>query len=380
MNLNRPKTTTKSSRIPWWFTQFGEAEIAAVTQAISTGSISHGKITEAFEEEFASRIDCRYAISTTSGSTALFLALLALGVQAGDEVIVPARTWIATAHAASLLGARVVLVDVEPDLPRLDIEKVKDSISSKTRAILPVHLNGRGVDIEKLREACSPYNISIVEDACQAYRSKRGEFFLGTQGEASCFSLGMTKLLTSGQGGVITTQDQDFANKLRSLRCHGIEGSVHTPQFKQTGGNFRFTDLQASFAKTQLSKIEKREQQLRDLYQDYQKLLSEFSFIKLIPTDLSSGELPLYIEVLVEHREHFIKHLDSYEIETRPFLPCLSTANYFNSTGSYPNSAKFSNHGLYLPSGPDQHPDLMDRIYTALKQFNHPKKSQKYQG
>ncbi len=363
--IESPTSTTP--RIPWWFTRFGTDQIEAVSQAISRGQISQGKINDEFELQFKELIGSRHALSTTSGSTALLLALLALDIQAGDEVIVPARTWIATAHAASLLGAQVRLVDVEPDLPRLDLEQVQRAITSKTRAILPVHLNGRGVDIEKLKEICSPQGISIVEDACQAYRSKCGEAYLGTQGEIACFSLGMTKLITAGQGGVLTTQRDDLMEKLRSLRCHGIEGSVHTPRFQQAGGNFRFTDLQASFVKTQLEQIAEREERLHRLYNNYQNMLSEFHFIKLLEVDTENGELPLYIEAVVEYREKLIVHLESFNIETRPFLPCLSTAPYLNPTGSYPNSAHFSNNGLYLPSGPDQPTDLIERLHDALK-------------
>ena len=189
--------------IPWWKTTFGEQEIQKVTEAISNGHISQGPITEEFETRLAEALDVPYVVATTSGSVALLMALMAFGIQPDDEVIVPNRTWIATAHAVKMIGAKVVLVDVQPDLPIMEVAQLEQKITPRTKAIIPVHLSGRSADMDAIREIAKAHGLLIIEDAAQALFSKyRGEY-CGTQSDAGCFSFSVAKLLPTGQGGAI---------------------------------------------------------------------------------------------------------------------------------------------------------------------------------
>lgn len=364
------------SPIPWWFTRHGEQEARAVAAALLEGHLSHGEKTRQFEEAFARRAGRRHAIATTSGSTALLLALMALEIGPGDEVIVPARTWIATAHAATVLGARAVLADVEESTSRLDVDRVEACITSRTRALIPVHLNGRGVELDRLLELARRHDLHVVEDACQAFRSRSGTDLLGTRGDLACFSLGMTKLVSTGQGGVITTDRDSLHERLVSIRCHGIAGSVHEPTFRRSGGNFRFTDLQASPGLVQLEHLEEREARLHRLYRGYRDVIRGLphleGVLELHEVNSEAGELPLYVEVLTPHREALVEHLTQRGLETRPFLPCLSTAPHLDTRAPCPVSGRLSGLGLTLPSGPDQPPELLERMQEALGAF-HPR-------
>ena len=204
-------------KISWWWVKFGESEIANVTQAISRGQISQGKVTAEFEAKFASMLNVKYAVATTSGTTALYLALFAMGVGAGDEVIIPDRTWVATAHAAYMLGAKVVLVDTYADTPVIDVDQVERKITERTKVILPVHINGRACNLERWQTLARKHNIKIIEDAAQAMFSKSNGHYLGTTSDLGCFSFAMSKLISTGQGGMVVTNDEALKN-LRFFR------------------------------------------------------------------------------------------------------------------------------------------------------------------
>ena len=239
------KASLKSLNIRWWRTVFGVEEVGAVKKAFSMEYISQGPVTEQFEAKFAEAMDVPYAVATTSGSVALLMALMAMGIKRGDEVIVPNRTFIATAHAPLLLGARVVLVDVLRDVPVMDVALIKKKITSRTKAIMPVHLCGRAVNMSEIHLLAKAYGLSVIEDACQAMFSKNKTGFLGTQSDAGCFSLGVTKLLSTGQGGIIVTRNRRTYEELKLVRNHGVPGTFDAT-YPRLGFNFKFTDIQAA--------------------------------------------------------------------------------------------------------------------------------------
>ena len=353
-------------RIPWWKTDFGEEAVSAVSKAIREKKISQGEITGQFEKEIAKFLRVPHVVATSSGSTALLMALMACGVRPGDEVIVPNRTWVATGHAAYLLGAEVVLYDVQDDKPVLDVDAVVSQLTEKTRAIIPVYMNGRGLDVASLIDATRDLRVSIVEDAAQAFGSRSGSEYLGTQGTVGCFSLSVAKIFSSGQGGFAVTRSDELVAKLRNIRTQGIESVFDPIGWPMPGLNFRFTDMQASVARTQLRKVRERISYCREIYEIYSKGLAGLPGIKVIPVDLASNEVPVYNEILVDSRERFIHFLRSRGIETRPFYPSLERASYFNSTrgNDFPNSRPYENSGVYLPSGPGQ---SLDDIHEAVE-------------
>ena len=355
--------------IPWWNTDFGDEAVIAVSNAVREKKISQGVITEQFEREIGQFLGIPYVIATSSGSTALVLGLMACGVKPGDEVIVPNRTWIATGHAAHLLGAKVVLCDVEVGRPILCTKAVRKQISDKTKAIIPVNMNGRGFAVESLAGLAKQYDISIIEDAAQAFGSKKGPIQMGTEGIVGCFSLSVAKIFSSGQGGFAVTKSPTVATKLRNLRTHGVENVMDPTNWPMPGLNFRFTDMQASVARSQLRQVNERIRHLQQIYQIYIDGLDGVKGIKIIPVDISSGEVPVYNEVLVRNRADFIDHLRVNSIETRPFYPSLHRAAYFDATrgDGFPNSRSYEEQGVYLPSGPGQKLESIESVVEVIR-------------
>ncbi len=340
--------------INWWRTSFGEEEIERVVNSIRNQNISQGKVTVEFERCLSEYLEVDHVVATSSGSTALALALMAVGVRPGDEVIVPNRTWIATAHAAHLLGAKVVLVDVEASRPILDVKKVESLLTERTRAIIPVHMNGRSVDMNSLQILAKRHNLAIIEDAAQAIGSKNSSGFLGTQSDVGCFSLSVAKTIATGQGGFAVTNNKDLALKLRALRTHGVENVTDPGKWGLPGFNFRFTDIQASMGIEQLKRLPKRIQVLNSIYEMYLDGLGRTT-LRPIEVNLAGGEIPVYNEFLLNDREELINELRSAGIETRPFYPDLDKADYLGQNGrDFPNSRKYGVNGIYLPSGPTQ--------------------------
>jgi len=355
-------------KILWYRTSIGEAEIQKLRESARNEKISQGSVTEEFESKIARELNVPYAIATTSGSVALLMVLISKGIGPGDEVIVPNRTWIATAHAALLLGAKVVLVDVLPDVPLLDVSQVRNKITSRTKAIIPVHLNGRSTNMEEIQIVAKENDLIVVEDACQALFSKNSAGFLGTQSDAGCFSLGITKLISTGQGGFIVTKSKDTYEKLKLIRNNGTVNNVN-PVYNLVGLNFKFTDLMASIGIVQLSLLDKKIEHVKKVYEKYVENINELTFLKSISVKVSDGEVPIYMEVLCKERTALMKYLESVGIQTRPFLPNLDSAPYLKNSENFQNSNIFSEQGIFLPSGPSQSLENVERVIEALKSF-----------
>jgi perosamine synthetase len=356
-----------SDKISWWRTSFGEDETNRVVQSIRAECVSQGKVTREFEERLEDFLGVKHAIAVSSGSIALLSALMAIGIQPGDEVIVPNRTWIATAHAVKLAGATVVSVDVEVDRPIIDVNQIAKAVTSRTRAIIPVHMNGRSADMRRIREIAAQHGLFVIEDAAQAIASKNADGFLGTQSDIGCFSLSIAKTITTGQGGFAVTNDTGLAERLRAIRTHGVENVKDPGRWVMVGFNFRFTDVLASIGIEQLKRLPSRVTQLERIYLTYEAELRNSPF-KLIPVDLEAGEIPVYSEFLIEDRQSWVRYLEEAGIETRPFYPDVDQADYLGISGhDYPNSRKFSSTGIYLPSGPSQSLDNITRVISMIR-------------
>jgi perosamine synthetase len=351
--------------IPWWRTSFGDREIARITQAINAENISQGPVVAEFEALLADYLGVPHVVATTSGSTALLMALMAAGVVPGDEVIVPNRTWIATAHAPALLGATVRLVDVEPDRPIIDVAKIEEALSPKTKAIIPVHLNGRSANMRAIREIAHARGIRVIEDAAQALGSRNADGLLGTQSDMGCFSLSVAKIIATGQGGFIATSDPVLYKKLMSIRTHGV-GSVIDADWTQIGFNFRFTDILAAIGIIQLEQIDERIEKVKAIYRRYSEAMHKLSFLRLLPADLDMGEVPIYIEALCSDRERLISYLAEEGIQARPFYPDLNLADYLKNDGPFPRSERYGREGVFLPCGPSQPLENVEEVLKIL--------------
>jgi perosamine synthetase len=355
--------------IHWWRTQFGAPEIQNLSAAVLNENISQGDVTVKWESEVARHLGVPFCVATTSGSVALLIALMALGIGQDDEVLVPNRTWIASAHAVAMLGAKAVLVDVLPDLPLLDIADARAKITPRTKAIMPVHLGGRAVDMTGVHTLAEAYGLKVVEDASQAFMSRNASGFLGTQSDVGCFSLSVAKLISTGQGGFVVTRCKETQERLRLLRSHGVANVIHAT-YTNLGFNFRFTDLQAAFGMAQLERIPQRLRHVRAVYDRYAEGLKSVRCVTLLPIDVESGEVPLYTEVLCENRNAVMGYLEAHGIQTRPFYPDLDQAHYLGNTGAFCNARRFGESGLFLPCGPDQPIENVDTVLEVLRSFD----------
>ena len=230
----------------------GDEEIAAVVAVLRSGHLVQGRVVAEFEAEFARYIGTQHAIAVSSGTAALHLALLAHGIGPGDEVITTPFSFIATANAVLYTGARPVFTDICPDTFNLDPARIAERITPRTRAILPVHLYGHPADMAAIEKIAARHGLALIEDAAQAHGAAIEGRKVGTFG-TGCFSLYATKNITTGEGGIITTNDSALAERLRMLRDHGQRARY---EHEILGYNLRLTDLQAALGLAQLHRIE----------------------------------------------------------------------------------------------------------------------------
>jgi perosamine synthetase len=233
--------------------KFDEAEKAAVTEVLDSGLVAQGPKVLEFEKQFAEYLGTNHAVAASSGTTAIHLALLAVGIQPGDEVITTPFTFIATATPILFCGATPVFVDIDPKTFNIDPLKIEAAITEKTKAIIPVHLYGQPAAMDHINEIAEAHELWVIEDACQAHGAEYHGKKVGGLGDCGCFSFYPTKNMTSGEGGMVTTNDSELAEKLTLLRNHGQSKRY---DYHMVGYNFRMTDLAAAIGIVQLSKLE----------------------------------------------------------------------------------------------------------------------------
>jgi dTDP-4-amino-4,6-dideoxygalactose transaminase len=231
----------------------GPEEKAAVLEVLESGTLAQGPRVAAFEAAFAAYCGVKHAVATSSGTTALHLALLAHGIGPGDEVITSPFTFVATANAVLYVGARPVFVDIDPVTFNIDPALIAGALTPRTRAILPVHLFGLPADLDAILEIAQARGLAVIEDACQAHGAEYRGRKVGSFG-TGCFSFYPTKNMTAGEGGMITTNDDGVAERCRLLRQHGMRRRY---AHEALGFNFRLTDLQAAIGLVQLGKLDR---------------------------------------------------------------------------------------------------------------------------
>lgn len=231
----------------------GEEEIENVVEVLKSGMIAQGPKVMEFEEKFANWIGAKYGIATNSGTSALHVALLACGIGEGDEVITTPFTFIASGNAIVYTGATPVFADIDLDTYTIDPDSIENLITDKTKAILPVQLYGQAADMDKIREIAEKHDLKIIEDAAQAHGAEYNGEKVGTLGDMACFSFYPTKNMTTSEGGMITTNDEELAKKAQMFRAHGASERYHHDEI---GYNFRMTDIAAAIGLAQLNVID----------------------------------------------------------------------------------------------------------------------------
>lgn len=352
---------------PW----IGEEEKRAMAEYLNSGGwLTEYKKTLEFEKMIADYVGAKYASVVNNGTVSLVIALLALGIKRGDEMIVPDFTMIASANAIVLVGATPVFVDINPKDLSLDLEKTEKAITPKTKAIMLVSIGGRCPEIEKFVELSKKYNLFLVEDAAQSLGSRYKGKHLGTFGTIGSFSFSSPKVITTGQGGCLVTDNEELYQKILRIKDFGRPKSG-VDYHEVLGYNFKFTDLQAVIGIEQMKKLDWRVKRKKEMYKLYQELLKNISEIEFIETNLEDTS-PWFIDILVpeEKREKLISFLSEKRIGTRPFYPAIHTQPpYFWVKGDFKNSEMISKKGLWLPSSSFLKDEEISYICQAIKEF-----------
>lgn len=344
-------------------------EKKAVLEVLDSGILAQGPRTAAFEESFAKMCGTQYAIATSSGTTALHIALLAHGIKPGDEVITSPFTFIASANSVLFVGAKPVFVDIDPRTFNIDPNQIEAVITPRTRAIIPVHLYGLCCDMEPILSIAKKYKLVIIEDACQSHGSeykgkKAGSFGTGT------FSFYPTKNMTSAEGGMITTSDAAIAEHCKVIRNHGMRKRYYHDEL---GFNFRMTDLNAAIGLSQLQKLERFNNQRRQNAAYYTKNLKG-----VIPPFVPEGYFHVYhqytIRVLDGKRDALRDHLKSKEIGSEIYYPVpINQQGFymerFGADKHFPHTELSSAEVLSIPIHPSLTEKDLEKVVREINSF-----------
>ncbi|MGC9308483.1 MAG: DegT/DnrJ/EryC1/StrS family aminotransferase [Thermoplasmatota archaeon] len=299
----------------------GSEEKAAVAAVLDSGMIASGPKTKEFERAFADYVGTQHAVATTSGTTALHTGLLSLGVGSGDEIIVPSFSFIATANAVLFCGARPVFCDVDPDTFTIYISKIEDLITDKTKAIMPVHLYGQPADMKPLMEIAEKHELHVIGDACQAHGASYHGRMVGSFGDLECFSFYPTKNMTTGEGGMITTDSEAIAKLAYSLRNHGRTTTGGGYAHDKVGYNYRMTDIAAAIGLHQLERLPGLNEQRTQNASYLTERLEEFDGIQT-PVVLDDVEHVYHQYTLrCDNRASIIDHLEENDIGYGIYYP-----------------------------------------------------------
>ncbi|MDO8592386.1 MAG: DegT/DnrJ/EryC1/StrS family aminotransferase [bacterium] len=360
----------KNRTIKWWAPKIGEEEFRLVRDVLASNYLNDGDITRQFEAKIANLLKVKHAVAVTSGTIAIFLSLKSLDVGYGDEVIIPDMTFIATANAAEMCGAKVILVDIDPKTLNIDIEAINGAITKKTKAIIPVHVTGRGAQMEAILKIAKENNIHIVEDAAEALLSKQNGKYLGAFGDIGCFSLSPNKTITTGQGGFIVTNNDKLAVRLRELKDQGRSktGSGGDDFHNSIGYNFKFTNLQAAVGLGQLSYLPDRTEKMKKINKLYVNNLKNIEGLKLF--EFKEEEVPQWTDALIEKRSELEAYLKSKNINYRNYwFPLHTQLPYKLADDNFINSTKLSPKALWLPSCFDMSDEDVMYVVENIKNF-----------
>ncbi len=357
-------------KIPWWQPHVEKEDYRFIKSALDANYVNEGPLAVRFEEEIKKLLGVKYTIATNNCTIAIFLALKAVGVKRGDEVIVPDVTFIATANAVDLLGATPVLVDIDSKTLTISPEAIEKAITKKTKAIIPVHVTGRGADMKKILSLAKKYDLRVIEDAAEALLSKHKGKFLGTWGDAGCFSFSPNKTISTGQGGIIVTNDKKIYETLKPLKDQGrpVRGNGGNDLHDTIGYNLKITDLQAAMGLGQLTHLEKRIKRMRRNYELYATHLKDVGDIHLFPSQ--EGEVPQWTDITTKKRNELEEYLRSKNIDSRKYwYPLHRQLAYKQSDKNFPESIRLSAESLWLPSAFTLSDKDILRVCAEIKKF-----------
>lgn len=355
--------------IPLARPDIGQTELEAVARVLRTGQLVQGAIVAEFERRVADRIGARHAVAVSSGTAALHVALLAIGIKAGDEVIVPDFTFPATANAVEFVGARAVFADIEHTTFNLDVASAVAAVTPRTRAILPVHQFGQPADMDAITAFAREHQLLVVEDAACALGAAIRERPCGVWGDVACFSFHPRKVITTGEGGMLVTADDAVAERARALRNHGIVPGDGEPSVRFPGLNYRLTDFQAALGLAQLDRLDAFVARRAELANLYDRLLRDISALarpRVVP-----GASPVWQSYVVllppgVARADVRGRLAERGIETALGTYSVTAQPGYGGTPAFANSRRAYEQSLGLPLHTRMTDDDVDVVARAL--------------
>jgi dTDP-4-amino-4,6-dideoxygalactose transaminase len=373
-----------TSKIPFFMHDLGKAEVDAVAEVLANPILTTGEWVARFENRFAEYLGVRHAVAVTSCTGALHISLLALGIGAGDEVITTPMTFIATANSIMEAGATPVFVDVEPDTGNLDVANVEAAITSRTRAIMPVHLYGQMCDMKALRAIADRYGLAIIEDAAHCVEGTRDGLKTGALGDTACYSFYATKNLTCGEGGAVVTNDDNLAEKLRLLRLHGMNKNAndrHKEGYKHwdmtvLGWKYNMDNIQAALLLPQMDRLAenwRKRQSLAKYYQENLWDIPNLSRPKTLPGVEHSWHLfPVWIGN--GERDRVIQGLQESGVSVMVNYRAIHLLTFFSETfgfkpGDFPNAEQIGDASLSLPLYPNMPTEHVERVVELLREI-----------
>lgn len=335
----------------------GEEELEEIKKVLESKYLIQGDKVEEFEDSIGNYLGVRHAIAVSSGTAALHLALMALDINVGDEIIVPDFTFPATSNVVEVVGATTKLIDIELDSLCIDINKIESRITQKTKAIIPVHAFGQSADMDKIMELAKKYDLKVIEDAACALGTEYKGEKVGSIGDIGCFSLHPRKAITTGEGGLVVTNNDELAERIRVLRNHGISTIDGKNQFIMAGLNYRLTNIQGAMGVVQIRKLDKINNKRKELALLYNDLLKDCKHIRL-PEEKDYGKhVWQTYHILLDDsikRDRLIEQLKAKGIETNFGAYAVHQQPYYQEKyncdkSEFYNSIYAHRKGLALP-------------------------------
>lgn len=369
-------------RVPLSDIDFDEAESLAVEKVLKSRWLTMGKVTQEFETSFAAHVQAKHAIAVTNATAALHLACLALGLGPGDEVIVPSLTFVATANAVRYVGATPVFADiVSDDNLNISPESIKASMTPRTRAIIVVHYSGYPCDMESILSIAKQNGLFVIEDAAHAVGSELNGRHLGTWGDIGCFSFFSNKNMTTGEGGMMTTDSDELAQKLNRLRSHGMtsltwdrhKGHAYSYDVVDLGYNYRIDEIRAAIGLVQLSKVERNNERRRSLTQVYRDALQELAPQVNVPFQNHVGKTSAHIMPVLlpkdTKRQDFIESMKGNGIQTSIHYPPIHTFTSYKDdmVWNLPITEDIAQREITLPLYPAMSNDDVIVVVSAIQ-------------
>jgi len=362
-------------RIPICEPKLGEKELEYVIECVKSNWISsRGKYIEQFEEKFSKYVGAKYGVAVTSGTTALHLALVSAGIGKGDEVIIPTFTTVATANPIIYANATPVLVDAELSTWNINVDKIQERISKKAKAIMVVHIYGHPVNMDPVLKIAKEYDLYVIEDAAEAHGAEYKGKRVGALGDVGAFSFYANKIITTGEGGMVVTNNEEIAEKAKTLRDLAYGKGERRFLHSDIGFNYRMTNLQAAIGVAQMDKIDQSVETRRRNAHLYNSLLKDREGITLPPEAPWAKNVYWMYSILVEDlfgisRDELMARLRKKGVDTRPFFfPIHIQPPYHKKfeREQYPVAEEISRRGVNLPSGNGLEKEQIEYIVDCI--------------